>query len=351
MTDSIINPQRKTKSSSNVNTMKKLINKPENYVDEVLDGLVVAHPSLTRDGTAGRVIRRTDKATTRKVGIATGGGSGHLPLFPGYVGEGLIDSCSIGNVFEGPNAKSCVDAIRFANYGKGVLCLFGNYGGDKMNFEMARELVEEEGIETSVVLGTDDIASAAPDERNKRRGVAGIIYAYKVAGALADQGANLNEVTRIAQKAIDHTRTIGVAVASCRVPTSENPTFVLEDNEIELGMGIHGEPGIWRDELKTADNLVDEMLDRLLEDLPVEKGARVSILVNGLGATPLEELFILYRRVAQRLGDKSIIIVQPMVGNYVTSMEMAGASISLFVLDGELEPLLAAPAICPFWKV
>ncbi|WP_262299571.1 dihydroxyacetone kinase subunit DhaK [Microvirga sesbaniae] len=330
--------------------MKKLLNAPTAYVDEVLDGLTLAHPSLVRDGTAGRVIRRASGIQSGKVGIASGGGSGHLPLFTGYVGSGLIDTCAIGNVFEGPNIDSCMDAIRLANGGRGVLRLYGNYGGDRMNFDMAGEFLEEEGIRTTTVLGTDDIASGTRYERQKRRGVAGLIYAYKAAGAKAEEGADLDEVTRIALKAVDATRTIGVALAPCRVPTADRTTFSLAEDEIEMGMGIHGEPGIWRDKLKSADAVVDEMIDRLLSDQPVTTG-RVSLLVNGLGATPLEELLILYRRAAERLRQARIEIVQPLVGNYVTSMEMAGASISLHAIDDELATLLAAPADCPFWRV
>jgi dihydroxyacetone kinase-like protein len=331
--------------------MKKLINQPTDYVEEMLAGLLLANPGLQRDGGSRRVIRRASGAKPGKVGIASGGGSGHLPLFTGYVGEGLLDTCSIGNVFEGPNVASCEDAIRLANGGAGVLCLYGNYGGDRMNFDMACELLEAEGIATRTVLGTDDIASAAPAEANKRRGVAGILYAYKAAGALAESGASLDEVTRIAQKAVDATRTIGVALSPCRVPTASAPNFSIADDEIEMGMGIHGEPGIWRAKLKSADAIVEEMLERLLADRPIAPGSRVSVLVNGLGATPLEELFILYRRTHQIVSERGLAIVHPLVGNYVTSMEMAGASISLHLLDDELESLLEAPASCPFWKV
>ncbi|WP_019998360.1 dihydroxyacetone kinase subunit DhaK [Aureimonas ureilytica] len=330
--------------------MKKLINDPSAYVDEMLDGLVAAQPSLRRDGTAGRVVRRAAGIRPGKVGIASGGGSGHLPLFTGYVGPGLLDTCAIGNVFEGPNAASCMDAIRLADGGRGVLRLYGNYGGDRMNFDMAGEMLEDEGVETTTVLGTDDIASGTPDDIGRRRGVAGIVYAYKAAGASAEAGADLGEVTRVAAKAVAATRTIGVALAPCRLPAAREPSFTLGDDEIEMGMGIHGEPGIWRDKLKPADAIADEMVDRLLADLPAPDG-RVSVLVNGLGATPLEELFILYRRVAERLGSLGLSIHRPLVGNFVTSMEMAGASISLFHLDDELAALLDAPAECPFWRV
>lgn len=331
--------------------MKKLINAPTTYVEDVLGGLVAAHPGMVLDGESRRVIRRAAGASAGKVGIASGGGSGHLPLFTGYVGEGLLTTCSIGNVFEGPNLASCMEAIRLADGGAGVLLLFGNYGGDRMNFSMAGEMLEDEGIRTRTVLGTDDIASAGPEDAAKRRGVAGLIYAYKIAGAAAEAGSDLDAVAAIAQKAVDHTRTIGVALTSCQVPGAAAPNFQIAEDEIEMGMGIHGEPGIWRGTLKTAADLVEEMLERLLAELPNLPGKRVSLLVNGLGATPLDELFIVYGEAERRLAAAGYTLVQPLVGNYVTSMEMAGMSMSLIALDAELEALLAAPASCPFWKV
>ncbi|MEZ0169356.1 dihydroxyacetone kinase subunit DhaK [Microvirga sp. TS319] len=327
------------------------MNHASTYVDEMLDGLVMANPSLVRDGAGGRVIRRAERIRQGKVGVVSGGGSGHLPLFTGYVGPGLLDACSIGNVFEGPNVDSCMDAIRLANGGQGVLCLYGNYGGDRMNFNMAGEFLADEGIETTTVLGTDDIASGSPEERDRRRGVAGIMYAYKAAGAKAEQGGSLQDVTTVAAKAVARTRTVGIALAPCQVPGAAQPTFTIADDEMEMGMGIHGEPGIWRNKMKPADAIADEMVERLLADRPDDAGHRVSLLVNSLGATPLEELFILYRRIAQQLDKAGITIVHPLVGRYTTSMEMAGASVSLCFTDPELEELLAAPASCPFWRV
>jgi dihydroxyacetone kinase-like protein len=329
--------------------MKKLMNKPDAFVDEMLEGLVAAHPSLVREGPGGRVIRAADAPRKGRVGIVSGGGSGHLPLFTGYVGTGLIDACAIGDVFAGPTVDACQAAIKAADGGKGVLRLYGNYGGDKMNFDLAGELLEGE-IETTTVLGADDVASAKPEEKQKRRGVAGILYLYKCAGAKAAEGADLKEVTRIAAKAGDRTRTFTVALSPCQVPGAAGPTFTIGDDEMEMGMGIHGEPGIWRDKLKPADAVADEMVARVLAEKPAD-ASRVSILVNSLGATPLEELFILYRRIAKRVGDAKLTIVRPIVGPYVTSMEMAGVSLSICYLDAELEKLLAAPASCPFWKV
>ena len=316
----------------------------------MLDGLCLAHTGLERVGNDRRAIARAKPIRQGKVGVVSGGGSGHLPLFTGYVGEGLLDACAIGNVFEGPTINSCQDAIAAANGGAGVLCLFGNYGGDKMNFEMASKFAELEGIATRTVLGTDDIASAAPAEAGKRRGVAGLIFAYKTAGALAEAGGDLDAGAAIAQKSGARTPTIGVALSSCHSPGGAAPNFTIADDEIELGMGIHGEPGIWRRKIRPADELVDEMMGMLLAERPAD-ASRVSILVNSLGSTPFEELFILYRRAAAKLAEAGLEIVRPLVGPYVTSMEMGGASISLCFLDDEIEALLAAPADCPFWRV
>lgn len=333
--------------------MKKILNDASAYVDEMLDGLCLAHPeTYRRAGDTGRVIARAGGARRGKVGIVSGGGSGHLPLFTGYVGQGLLDACAIGNVFAGPSVGDCVDAMRAADGGAGVLRLYGNYGGDRMNFDMAGEMLEPEGMQTTTVLGADDVASAGPDERQKRRGVAGLIYVFKIAGAKAEQsGATLAEVTQAANKAGAACRSIGVALTPCVVPEAGKPTFSIAEDEMEMGMGIHGEPGIWRGPLASADKIASEMLERILADVDIGRGERVSLLLNSLGATPQEELYILYRTVARELAARGISIVAPLVGRYATSMEMAGASLSLLRLDAELEALLRAPADCPFWKV
>lgn len=332
--------------------MKKILNDPNDYVDEMLDGLCLAHPELRRLGEGGRVIARSRGAvTTRRVGIATGGGSGHLPVFLGYVGEGLIDACAVGNVFAGPRMDDCIAAMRAADAGAGVLQLYGNYGGDRMNFEMAREMLELEGMEVASVRVADDVASAPAGAREKRRGVAGLVLVYKAAGAKAAMGATLTEVAAVAQKANDACRSIGVALTPCVVPESGQPSFTIGDGEVEFGMGIHGEPGIWRGPLKSADALTQEMLDHLLPELDLGRGSRVAVLVNSLGATPAEELYIIYRHVAKVLAERGIEPVERLIGRYATSMEMAGASLTLMKLDPELEQLLAAPAQCPFWSV
>lgn len=332
--------------------MKKILNQPRDYVDEMLQGLCAAHPEHYRQtGPNGRVVVRPDSPVAGKVGIVTGGGSGHLPIFTGYVGKGLLDGAAIGDVFASPNAEQMAAAMRAVHGGAGVLRLYGNYGGDVMNFDMAGDLVGADGVESATVLLADDVASAPPTERAKRRGTGGLVYAFKIAGAAAETRADLAEVTRIAQKAADACRSFGVALTSCTVPQAGRPTFSVGENDMELGMGIHGEPGVWRGPLKSADAIADDMLDRLLADQPLSAGERISVLVNSLGATPPEELYILYRRVSRRLADRKIAIVMPLVGRYATSMEMTGVTFTLCRLDGELEKLLRAPCACAFWTV
>ncbi len=332
--------------------MKKILNNPNDYVDEMLAGMVAAHPEYYRlHGDTGKVVARAQKAVDGKVGIVTGGGSGHLPVFTGYVGTGLLDTCAIGDVFSSPSAEQMADAIRAADQGAGVLRLYGNYGGDVMNFDMAGDLVEFDDIECTTVLLADDVASAPPAEHEKRRGVAGMVYAFKLAGAAAEAGGDLAAVTAVAQKAADACRSVGAALSPCTVPQAGKPTFEIADDEMEMGMGIHGEPGVWRGKLRTADQIAGEMMDRLLDDMPLKTGDRVSIMVNSLGATPPEELYILYRIVKQRLESVGVEIVMPLVGRYATSMEMTGVSFTMCKLDAELEDLLKAPCDCAFWRV
>lgn len=331
--------------------MKKILNNPVDYVDEMLEGMVAAHPE-TYAQPVRRVIARAAGAKKGKVGIVTGGGSGHLPIFTGYVGTGLLDACAIGDVFASPSAEQMAEAIRLADGGAGVLRLYGNYGGDVMNFDMAGEMAEmEHDIRTTTVLLTDDVVSAPKEEAEKRRGVAGMVYAFKIAGAAAERGDDLDEVTRIAQKTADACRSIGMALTPCTIPQAGKPTFEIGETEMEMGMGIHGEPGIWRDAIKPADEIAEEMLERLMADQPLAKGDRISILVNSLGATPAEELYILYRHAKQKLDALGVEIVMPLVGRYATSMEMTGATITVIKLDEELETLLKAPAECAFWRV
>jgi len=282
-----------------------------------------------------------------KVGLATGGGSGHLPLFLGYVGDGMLDGCSIGDVFQSSSAQQMLAVTKAIDSGAGVLYIFGNYGGDKMNFEMSAEMAEfEYNIKVKSVIGRDDVSAADPAIR---RGVAGIFFVYKVAGAAADEMLSLDEVARIAQKAADNVRTMGVALSPCTIPRVGHPSFELGENEMEVGMGIHGEAGIRRGQMTSAGEIVKEMMDSILNDMKLEAGAEVAVLINGLGSTPLEEQYIAYRHVHQILQERGIKIFHAFTGEFATSMEMAGFSISLFKLDGELRRLLGKPAATPFY--
>lgn len=331
--------------------MRKIINRPENFVDETMEGIIAAYGDRVKLNNGDRrVLLSGYPAPGRKVAIVTAGGSGHLPVFLGYVGSGLLDGCAVGNVFASPSAQKMADLIRACDKGSGVLCLYGNYGGDKMNFDMACEEVElEDDIATKTVLVRDDVASAPKEKADKRRGVAGMVYAFKVAGAAADLGLSLDEVAAKAQKALDNIRTMGVALSPCIVPEVGVPTFSIEDDQIEVGMGIHGEPGIEVRAMMTADEVAELTVQKILEDMPVEPGRRVSVMVNGLGATPKEELLIVYRRVHQLLTEKGLIPTLPHIGEFATSMEMAGLSVTLMALDDELEALMRAPAASPFY--
>jgi len=329
--------------------VKKILNDPFAFVDEMLEGIALAHPAqLKLVGADRRAVVRADAPIQGKVGIATGGGSGHLPVFLGYVGPGFVDGCAIGNVFSSPTVEQMLTVTQAIHGGAGVLYLYGNYSGDVLNFGMAAELAQAEGIPVETVLACDDVASAPKGQEAKRRGVAGIFYAYKLTGAKAETRAPLAEVKRIAEKAIAHTRSMGVALAPCTVPAAGRPTFTLGEDEMEIGMGIHGEPGVRRGKLESADRITDILLEAILKDMDLVKGDEVSVLVNGLGATPQEELYVMYRRVHARLTGRGIRIHRPYLGEYATSMEMAGASVSLCKLDSELKTLLDAPAATPF---
>jgi len=329
--------------------MQKLINRPDDFVDELLEGILAAHPDELRRAEDPRAIVRADAPVRDKVGIATGGGSGHLPVFMGYVGRGLADGAAIGNVFASPSSDQMLATMRAVDGGRGVLQLYGNYGGDVMNFGLAAELAEAEGIRVATVLGADDVASAPKGEEARRRGIAGIFFLYKVAGARAEEGADLDEVRAATERAAANVRSMGVALAPCTVPSAGRPTFELPEGEMEIGMGIHGEPGVRRGPLETADRVADQLLDALLADLPHDRGDRVDVLVNGLGATPVEELYLLFRRASARLGQAGLAVRRAWVGEYATSLEMAGASISLLRLDDELVRLMDAPAASPFF--
>jgi len=331
--------------------MKKFLNKPEDFVDEMIKGIIAAHPDqLTYVENDLRCVVKSGEKKKGKVGLATGGGSGHLPLFLGYVGEGLLDGCSVGGVFQSPSAEQMLNVTKAIDTGAGVLYIYGNYGGDILNFDMAAEMAEVEDIKVLSLVGADDVASASKGEEHKRRGVAGIFFVYKIAGAKADELAPIDEVKRVGEKAAANVRTMGVALTPCIVPEVGKPGFTIGDDEMEIGMGIHGEPGIHRGQLKPADDVVDTMMSAILEDLPFKKDDEVAVLINGLGATPKEEMYIAYRRIDQILKECGISVFHVYVGEFATSMEMAGFSISLLKLDDEMKQLLAKPARTPFFE-
>lgn len=329
--------------------MRKIINDPADFVDEMIDGILLAHPDkLKTPGTDKRVMVRAD-APTGRVGIVTGGGSGHLPLFKGYVGHGLCSGVAIGNVFSSPSAQQCFEAAKAADGGAGVVFLYGNYGGDVFNFDLAIDLAELEGIETRTVLGRDDVASQPKERKLDRRGVAGIFFAYKCAGAAAERGDDLDAVAEIAEDIVEHTATMGIGLGPTILPTTGKPSFDLPDGEMEIGIGIHGEPGIHRGPLESADTIVDHLWAPIVADLELVAGDRIAVLLNGLGATPLEELYVMYRHVYAKAKELGVTIEKNYIGEYATSLEMAGASVSVLKLNDERLALLEAPAESPFF--
>ena len=331
--------------------MKKFINDPFDFVEELTEGIIKAHGDYYRaDKGDLRIIVRQDAPIKGKVAIATGGGSGHLPVFMGYVGKGLADGACIGNVFSSPSAGQMKRVTKAIDGGAGVLYLYGRYQGDMMNFNSAAEESIKNGIRVESVIVSDDVASAPPERHSERRGVAGIFFAYKIAGAMANEMASLDEVKRVTQKAVDNTRSLGIALGPCTIPLVGKPNFEISDDEMEIGMGIHGEQGVERVKMRTADEIAATLVDRVVNDMPFVAGDEVAVLVNSLGATPLEELYVLYRKIDELLREKGLVLHRAYVGRYACSMEMQGMSLSLMKLDDELKRLLDAPADSPFFK-
>jgi dihydroxyacetone kinase-like protein len=330
--------------------MKKILNKPADFVPEMLDGLIKAYPDQLTYADDIHCIVRADAPVKNKVALATGGGSGHLPVFLGYVGKGMLDGCAVGDVFASPSADQMLSVTKRINSGKGVVYIYGNYGGDVMNFDMAAEMADMEDIKVKTVLVKDDVASAPPAEAARRRGVAGMVFAFKVGGAKAELGGSLDEVAAVTEKALANTRTMGVALSPCTVPMAGKPTFNIGDDEMEIGMGIHGEPGMKREKLQSADQIAERMTMAILDDLQPKAGDELAVMVNGLGATPPEELYIIYRKVNEVLTGKKLVVHRAYVGEFATSMEMAGASLTFLKLDAELKALIDAPANTPFFK-
>lgn len=329
--------------------MKKIINTPESYVEDMLSGIYAAHASMVQPVPGFHRCYERKNKTPDKVAIVTGGGSGHLPLFLGYVGDGMLDGCAVGGVFQSPSSEEIYELTKSVHNDAGVLYLYGNYSGDIMNFDMAAEMADMDGIKVASVLGRDDVASAPAGKEAVRRGVAGIFFMYKCAGAKAAAMASLEEVKAIAEKVRDSVRTMGFALSPCIIPEVGKPNFTIEESQISIGMGIHGEPGIRVGAMLSAKEIAAEAVAAILEDMPFQQNEETALLINGLGSTPLDELYIVSNEVTKLLSSRKISIFRTWVGEYATSMEMAGCSITILKVDDEIKTLLSSPAHTPFY--
>ncbi len=330
---------------------KKLINEGAAAVDEMLAGILAAHPRHLRavEGSP-RSIVANHGPRAGKVGLVIGGGSGHEPTFLGFVGKGLADAAAIGNVFASPPPDPIIECAKAVDGGAGVLFMYGNYAGDVMNFDMAAEMLAMDDIEVRTVLTTDDIASAPVDQKERRRGVAGNLFIFKAAGAACDLMYSFDDVERLARWANERTYTMGVALSPCSLPQTRKPNFEIGPDEMEIGMGIHGEPGVARGPMRSADEVTSELVGKILDEMKPARGDRVAVLVNSLGSTPLMELYIMMRKLKSMLDDVGLVIHLSLVGNYCTSLEMAGASITLMHLDDELQRLIDYPCDCAMFR-
>jgi dihydroxyacetone kinase-like protein len=317
--------------------MQRIVDDPTMVVEDMLRGFVAAHPDLVAPTDNLRVLRYKAAPVAGKVGVVTGGGSGHKPAFIGYIGRNMLDAVAVGEVFTSPSAKAFLDAFRAADGGAGVACLYGNYAGDNLNVTLARREAERLGITVGTVVANDDVASAPPGETPKRRGVAGEVLMWKVGSAKAAQGASLDEVIAVSQKAIDSTRSVGVGLTPCTIPAVGKPNFQIVPGTMEVGIGHHGEPGVRVEGLTPARSMARMMLDIVLPDLPFTNGDEVVVLVSGLGATPVMELYILFGHIEEMLRDGGMHIHRAYVGNYFTSLEMMGATVTVMRLDDELK--------------
>ncbi len=326
--------------------MKKLINEPEDVVDEMLEGMVTAHDLRRVEGT--ETVVRSDAPIEGKVGLVSGGGSGHEPTHAGYIGDGMLDGAAAGEVFTSPTADQLSELIQACDGGEGVFCVIKNYEGDVMNFETAIEMAEmESDTDVETVVVNDDVAVEDSLYTSGRRGVCGTIFVHKVAGAMVAQGGDLAEIKRVAEKANENVGTMGMALTSCVTPEKGEPTFDLGDDEIELGIGIHGEPGTERTDVMSADEITDHLTEAVLDDLDLAADAEVATIVNGMGGTPLMELYVVNRRLQTLLDDRDVETWDAWVGDYMTSLDMMGCSVTVLELDDELKDLLAAPAETP----
>ncbi|WP_431803995.1 dihydroxyacetone kinase subunit DhaK [Halobacillus andaensis] len=331
--------------------MKKIVNDPEAVVQDMLDGLISAHPDSLKQLPGSTAIVKKDAPVTNKVGLVSGGGSGHEPAHAGYIGEGMLDAAVCGEMFTSPTPDQVFEAIKAVDGGAGVFLVIKNYTGDVMNFDMAAELAEAEDIEVEKVVVNDDVAVEDSSFTTGRRGIAGTIFVHKLAGAKASAGGSLQEVKRIAERAASNVRSMGMALTPCTVPAAGKPSFTLDEDEMEIGTGIHGEPGIERKSVVSADEIAEELTGKILDDMSLNRGDEVAVMINGMGATPEMELYILNKKVNQLLTEQEITIHRTFVGNYMTSLEMAGCSVTLLKLDEELKSLLAADSGAPAFRV
>ncbi len=326
--------------------MKKLINEVDNVVNEMLDGMVAACPKYVKRLEGLEVLVRAG-GSDGKVALVSGGGSGHEPAHGGFVGKGMLDAAVAGAVFTSPTPDQVYEAIKAANGGKGVLLVIKNYTGDVMNFEMAADMARDEGIEVDQVVVADDVAVENSTWTTGRRGIAGTIFVHKLAGACAEAGGDLAQVKAVAEKVIANVRSMGMAIEACTVPAAGKKSFDLAEDEIEIGIGIHGEPGTHREKISTVNGISDQLLDKILAEGIYNAGDEVAVMVNGMGGTPLMELYVANNYIAKVLADKGIKVYKTICGNYMTSLDMEGFSITLLKLDDEMKALLDAPADTP----
>lgn len=331
--------------------MKKFINDPYDVVDEMLEGFLNVHNRYVRKLDTARTVVRADAPVADKVGIVSGGGSGHKPSFIGFIGDGMLDAVAVGEIFTSPPPLACFEAAKAVDSGKGVLFLLGNYAGDVMNFNLAADMAKAEGIEVAQAISTDDVGSGPKEESHKRRGVVGSFLGWKVGGAKAKTGGSLQECKAAVENLNNNTRTLGVALSPCTVPAKGTPTFTLADDEMEYAVGHHGEPGTAKIKMMSADDITEKMTLEVLEDLPFQSGDDVAVMINGLGGTPQIELYICYRKVRKMLDERNIKVARSYVGEFFTGLEMAGFSVTLTKLDEELHELLGAPADTPYYKL
>ncbi|MGG7097006.1 dihydroxyacetone kinase subunit DhaK [Clostridium sardiniense] len=331
--------------------MKKLINNPDNVLEDMLQGMLYAHGDYLKRVEGFDVLVRKNSKSEGKVALVSGGGSGHEPAHAGYVGEGMLDAAVCGAVFTSPTPDQVYEAIKAVDNGSGVLLIIKNYTGDIMNFEMAQDMADMEGINVKAVVVNDDVAVEDSLYTAGRRGIAGTVFVHKIAGAKAEEGASLEEVKNVADKVINNVRSMGMALTSCIVPAAGKANFTLAEDEIEIGMGIHGEPGTHREKISTADNIAEQLVNKILNDITIENSDEVAVMVNGLSGTPLMELYIVNKKVQEMLEEKGIKVHKTFVGEYMTSLEMAGCSVSILKLDDELKGLLDEKADTPAFKV